>query len=96
MNPELISIEAFCVHHHTEITFIDALEQNGLIEVIHTETLPCIHADQLWQLERFVTLYKELEVNIPGIEVVQTLLDKVSQMQHKILELENKVRFYEG
>jgi hypothetical protein len=95
MTAEFISIEEYCTHHHTEITFIDALEQSGLIQVVEVEAARCVHLDQLEQLERFTTLYTELEVNIPGIEVVNTLLEKLHVMQHHIYELEHKVRFYE-
>lgn len=95
MTSELISIEEYCTYHNTEITFIDALEQSGLIQVVVLETLRCIHSDQLEQLEKYTTLYNDLEVNVAGIEVVHTLLEKMESMQHKIRELENKIHFYE-
>jgi hypothetical protein len=95
MTSELISIEEYCTYHHTEITFIDALEQSGLIQIVQLEALRCIHSDQLEQLERYTTLYNDLEVNVAGIEVVNMLLDKLELMQHKIRDLENKIHFYE-
>ena len=94
MPTELISIEEYCKHHHTEITFIDALEQSGLVEIIQVESKRCIDFDQLEQLEKFTTLYTELEINIPGIEVVNLLLEKLESMKHYIQELENKLHFY--
>jgi len=95
MTADFISIEEYCTHHHTEITFIDALEQSGLIQVIQVETARCVPFSQLEQLERYTTLYNELEVNVPGIEVVDMLLDKLKNIQLHVLELENRLRFYE-
>ena len=96
MTADFISIEEYCTQHHTEITFIDALEQSGLIQVIQVETSRCVPFSQLQQLERYTTLYNELEINVPGIEVVDMLLDKLKDMQNHIQELENKLHFYES
>lgn len=95
MAAELISIEEYCRYHHTEITFIDALESNGLIKIVYAETIRCIDAEQLERLEKYTRLYNDLELNIPGIEVVNVLLEKVESMQHRIHELEYKLHFYE-
>ncbi|KAA5534988.1 hypothetical protein F0919_10345 [Taibaiella lutea] len=95
MAAELISIEEYCRHHHTEITFINALKDNGLIQVIYAESSPCIDAEELEQLEKYTRLYNELELNIPGIEVVNVLLEKMETMQHRIQELEYKLHFYQ-
>jgi hypothetical protein len=95
MAAELISIEEYCRHHHTEITFVDALEDNGLIQIVYAETCRCIDSEQLEQLEKYTRLYNELELNIPGIEVVNVLLEKMETMQHRIRELEYKLHFYE-
>lgn len=95
MGTELIFVDDYCRHHQTEITFIDALVDNGLIEIIYAETRRCIPSEQLGQLERYTRLYNELELNVPGIEVVNVLLEKVEAMQHRIQELENKLHFYQ-
>jgi len=94
MAMELIPIEDYCRHHHTEITFIDALEDNGLIQVVYAETSRCIDTEQLEKLEKYTRLYNDLEVNIPGIEVIHTLLERVEAMQRHIQTLESRLHFY--
>jgi len=95
MITDLISIEEYCRHHHTEVTFIEELEQSGLIRIIYSETTRCIPYDQLEQLEKYTTLYNDLEVNIAGIEVVHNLLGKLEATRRRLQELEAKLRFYE-
>jgi len=95
MATELISIEEYCRHHHTEITFIDALEDNGLIHVVYAETRRCIDAEQLERLEKYTRLYHDLELNVPGIEVVNALLERMEAMQLHIRELEHRLHFYQ-
>lgn len=95
MATELIFIDDYCKYHHTEITFIDALVDTGLIQIVYAETRRCIQSEHLEQLERYTRLYNDLELNVPGIEVVNVLLEKLETMQHRILELENKLHFYQ-
>ena len=96
MESQFISIREYCVYHHTERSFIEALQQSGLIEVQEAEPDPLIPFGQLEQLERFTRWYKELDLNIEGIEVVGHLLQKLSEMQQRVHELEARLRHYEG
>ena len=97
MATEFITIKEYCVYHHTEESFIEALQQSGLI-AIEQEAAPgpYIPYDQLEQLERFTRWYQELDLNVEGIEVVGNLLQKMADMQQRILELETKLKKYEG
>jgi chaperone modulatory protein CbpM len=96
MATEFITIKEYCVYHHTDESFIEALQQSGLIEIEQAEALePYIPYDQLEQLERFTRWYNELDLNVQGIEVVGNLLQKMAEMQQHILELETKLKKYE-
>lgn len=95
MATELITINEYCVHHHTDVAFIDALEQNGLIEIVRVEQERCIQYDQLEQLESYTRWYHELEINVEGIETVHYLLQRIKDMQQYIHELESRLRRYE-
>lgn len=92
MAAELITIEEYCLHHHTEHSFIDALEQNGLIQVTLLQQQRYIDYGQLRELECYTRWFYDLDINVEGIEVVQQLLQKVEQQQHYIQELEARLR----
>lgn len=91
----LIAIEEFCLSHNIEISFISSLQQTGLIEIKIIKETAFIDADQLYQLEKIIRLYFELDINLEGIETVNHLLQRVISMQEEIISLKNRLRLYE-
>jgi hypothetical protein len=72
------------------------LQQSGLIEITTIEDSAFIEADQLQQLEKFVRLYYELDINLEGIETINYLLHRINSMQDEITALRNRLRIYEN
>ena len=96
MSPEyLIAINEFCASHNIDISFISSLHQTGLIEITTIEETGFINADQLKQLEKFIRFYYEFDINLEGIETITHLLQRVNSMHDEIVELRNRLRFYE-
>lgn len=93
---EMIIVHEFCVHHDIDISFINALNDSGLIELQHTEGKIYIPVNELPQLEKLVRLYYEMDINLEGIETITYLLNRMNDMQQQILELNNKLRLYEN
>lgn len=91
----LISVDEFCANHNIEISFVSLLQQSGLIELTTVEEEGFIEVDQLKQLEKFMRLYYELDINLEGIETINYLLQRIDSMQHEIVSLKNKLRIYE-
>ncbi|MDZ7613457.1 MAG: chaperone modulator CbpM [Flavobacteriaceae bacterium] len=46
-------------------------------------------------LEKLIRLHADLGVNMEGLDVIHHLLHKVSNLQHEINQMRNKLRFYE-
>jgi hypothetical protein len=91
----LIAIDEFCASHNIEISFVSSLHQSGLIEITTIKESAFIEADQLQQLEKFVRLYYELDINLEGIETINYLLQRIGSMHDEITTLRNKLRIYE-
>ncbi|HEY5508001.1 MAG TPA: chaperone modulator CbpM [Paludibacter sp.] len=91
----LIALDEFCVKHEIEISFIDSLQQNGLIEITMIENAWFIDSDQLLQLEKFVRFYYELDINLEGIETISHLLECVNALQDELTMLKNRLGIYE-
>jgi len=91
----LIAVDKFCTSHNIEISFISSLQQSGLIEITTIKESDFIVADQLQQLEKFVRLYYELDINLEGIETINYLLQRIGSMQDEIKTLRNRLRLYE-
>ncbi len=93
---DLIAVSEFCVHHNIEISFINLLQQNGLIEISTIESKYFVEKEQLPQLEKFVRFYYEMDINLEGIETITYLLQRIENLQDEIVELKNRLRLYEG
>ena len=87
---EMIPLQDFCMHHHIEQTFVYALQNSGLIEIIHAEQEVCIPVSQLSQLEKMIGVYTEMDINIEGIEAINHLLQRIHSLQTEIKLLNNR------
>ena len=93
---DLISVNEFCVNHNIEISFLNLLQQNGLIEISTIESKYFVEREQLPQLEKFVRFYYDLDINLEGIETITYLLQRIENLQNDIIKLKNRLRFYDS
>ena len=91
----LIPADTFCVHHNIEYSFIRSMQQYGLVEITTVNETAFIHEDHLNELERFVRLYRELDINPEGIDAISHLLQRVKRLQDDLLTLQNRLSLYE-
>ncbi len=88
---DLIPAEDFCIHHNIEYSFINSLENSGLISVTSVRSSTYIPVNEIHKLEKFVRLHYDLDINIEGIETISYLLERIEEMQREILNLRNKI-----
>jgi len=91
----LVAVDEFCASHNIEISFISSLQQTGLIEITTIEQTGFIVTEQLPQVEKFIRLYYDLDINIEGIETIAHMLERIRSMQDEITALRNRLRLYE-
>jgi hypothetical protein len=92
----MVAISEFCTNHNIEISFISALRESGLIEITTVKEEEFIEIDQLRQVEKFIRLYYDLDINLEGIETISYLLQRMNSMDDEIRYLRNKLRLYEN
>lgn len=92
---QLIPTTEFCDHYHIEYSFITSLEQSGLIQITKVEETPYIDINALDELEKYVRLHYDLDINLQGIEAIIHLLARMESMREEILELRNRLSLYE-
>lgn len=93
---ELIPVKDLCIYHNIEYSFIDSLENSGLISVTSIEHTAFIPLDDVRKLEKFVRLHYDLDINMEGIETINYLLEKMEEMQKQILKLRNELPDQQG
>ena len=91
----LIALNEFCTSHNIEISFISSLQETGLVQVTTIDESGFIEAGQLQQLEKFIRLYYELDINLEGIETISHLLERITSLQQENIKLKNRLSLYE-
>jgi hypothetical protein len=92
---ENISVNEFCIQQNIEISFDNSLQNAEMIEMTPVNKIGFIKAWQLQQLEKFIRLYYELEINRDGIETIFHLLKLVKSFQDEVNVLKNRLLIYE-
>ncbi len=92
---DMILASEFCTHHKIELTFIHSLREYGMIETIVIDENTFIPASELDRLEKMLRLHLELDINLEGIDTITHLLQRITSMQQKILNLTNRLKRYE-
>lgn len=91
----LISIQQFCTQYEIPVTFINALHEYELIEIIVTKDKNYLKEAQIDKIEKMIRLHYDLEINLEGIHVIDHLLDRLENLQSQITTLNNRLKFYE-
>lgn len=87
-----ISIEECCVYYNIEISFVQKLNEHGLIELSQSDTAIHIAFEQLTNLEKYLHLHNELEINLEGLETIKHLLDRVNELQQEVNRLKSEAQ----
>ncbi|MDF2552239.1 MAG: MerR family transcriptional regulator [Chryseobacterium sp.] len=88
---ERISREELVKIYNIEITFFDELVDNGLLNVETENEIRYLLYQDLHVLERFVNWHYDLEINLPGLEVIHDMLHKMEDLRQRNRELMNKL-----
>ncbi|UIR55141.1 chaperone modulator CbpM [Sphingobacterium sp. SRCM116780] len=96
METTLIRLTDYCNSRKVEITFIETLNEYGLLHIIVQQEEKYIEEEQLRDLERFANWYYDLDVNPAGIEVANHLIHKVEHLQDELQRLKNYIKALES
>lgn len=93
---ERISREELVKIYNIEITFFDELVDSGLLN-IHTENeIRYLMYEDLPSFERFTNWHYDLEINLPGLEVIHDMLRKMEDLKQRNRELMTKLSAMSG
>ena len=94
MQTDLIIVSDYCHKCHVEPSFIDLLEEGGLIEVRNEGGEHYLLLSQLPEVERYSRLYYDLSINMEGIDAIHHLLQRMGDMQREIDSLRQQLLLY--
>lgn len=91
----VISIEKISAHFGVPLSFISELEEIKLIEIENYKNVKCIKVSSIQTLEKLIRLHYDLNINIEGLDVINNLLNQVTQLQEENLYLRNRLKRFE-
>jgi phage terminase small subunit len=92
---EMIPVSQYCTHYNIEITFIRSLQEAGLVNIRTQEEEHYLPYEELGNLEKFIRLHHDLNINPEGIEAISYMLERMEGMQWEIANLKNRLGIYE-
>jgi chaperone modulatory protein CbpM len=86
-----ISREELVRIYNIEIAFFDALQESGLLKTETENEVKYLLYDELEIFERFANWHYDLDVNLPGVEVIHHLLQKMERLREENRKLINQL-----
>ncbi len=83
-----ISVEECCIYYRIEASFMQELDDRGLIKLSRSGKAKFIAHDQLPDLEKYMRLHYELEINMAGMEAIGHLLNRMKHLQQEVRKLQ--------
>lgn len=86
----------FCIHYDIPESFINALYNYDLIEIIEKENTQFIMETEIRDIEKMIRLHYDLQINIEGVHAINNLLNKVDALKQEIALLQKKLNFHQS
>jgi chaperone modulatory protein CbpM len=93
---EVIAVEAYCSFYHVEPDFLKLLEEHGLLKISHRQSERFIDGEDLPALEKYSRMYYELNINVPGIDALREMLERIKALQTEIALIKERLHLYES
>lgn len=95
MERNLILIEEYCTNCSVDTSFINALEELGLIETIEQNRQRFIDDSFVPELEKFTEWHYDLDISPAGIDTIHRLLQRMNTMQQEIDNLNRRLKLFD-
>ena len=95
MQTELIIVSKYCQKCHIEPSFIEMLEEGGLINVSTEAGKHYLLVSELPNVERYSRMYYDLSINMEGIDAIHHMLERMERLQQEVSFLRRQLRRFQ-
>ena len=95
MQTELIIVSEYCHKCHIEPSFIEMLEEGGLITVRTEAGEHYLLVSELPDVERYSRMYYDLSINMEGIDAIHHMLESMERLQQEVSFLRRQLRRFQ-
>ena len=85
-----------CTHYQTDTQFFERLQDFGLITLIQVAETPSIETDRIREVERWIHLHYDLNINMEGLDAISHLLQKMERLQSELTQVKSRLRGFEN
>jgi chaperone modulatory protein CbpM len=93
---QYIAIPDLCRFYQIDMSFLNELDDYGLIEVHIFKEGRYVHKDRVVEVEKIIRLRQELNLNLEGIDTVLNLLQRINHLTTELNQLKNKLHRFES
>ena len=83
----LLKLSELCQRLRIEDEFLRLLEKEALVEVRRSETGEAVVSDADAERLRVISVLREMEVNVPGMEIILRMREDLVAAQHQFDEI---------
>lgn len=91
----LVLVHHFCLHHQVEISFIDSLQEYGLVDIQIIDDNKYILQEDLKEVEKLAQFYYDLGINLEGIDVISNLLMQNAVLRRELGHAQKRLNLFE-
>jgi hypothetical protein len=73
---------------------MDSLYNFQLIDIIDFDNERHINKKQIANIEKFIRLHYDLNINFEGLDVINNLLERINELENEITILKRQIDFY--
>ncbi len=96
MQPDIIIVSEYCRKINLDPSFLYELEESGLISISIEDGEKYFESSQLPVLEKYIRMHYDLSINVEGIDVIQNMQNRMTELEERIIHLRNRLRIYES
>jgi len=90
-----ILVSHFCAQTQIEISFVENLQEYGLVNFEKKENDIFIKERDIAEIEKMFRLHRDLGINFEGLDAISQMLNRLRRMEKDILKLQKRLDLYE-
>lgn len=90
-----ILVSHFCSQTNIEISFVENLNEYGLVSFQERENDVFIDAKDISEIEKMFRLHHDLGINLEGLDAIKQMLKRLNNLEKEMLKLQTRLKFYD-
>lgn len=89
-----ILVSHFCNHTQIELSFVENLQEYGLLTFEKRENNLFIDEKDITEVEKMFRLHHDLGINFEGLDAIKQMLKRIQKMEKQMVSLEQQLNIY--